>query len=201
VLPIFHLCEYRIVDSTFSDVVLKSTYYQVDPKFRGLKLRVHYDPFIDESGLPDRVELYSVQGVSLGAGRRYERQHGAHEQPQVKPAKKLEESAYIKTLLQNSEQIGASQRQDGISFHTAMAHGRLTVSGLCQVVAQLLGRKGGLSALSPDEIAALDKLYEKHPQVQQSHVRTAFEQASPASFNSMLWELQSLLAKLPKGNL
>ena len=201
VLPIFHLCEDRTVDSTFSDVVLNCTFYQVDPKFRGLKLRVHYDPFIDESGLPDRVELYSLQGVSLGVGRRYERQRGAHEQPQVKPAKKLDESAYIKTLLQNSEQIGASQRHDGISFHTAMAHGRLTISALCQVVAQLLGRKGGLSGLSPDEIAALDKLYEKHPQVQQSHVRTAFEQASPASFNSMLWELQCLLAQLPKGNL
>ena len=66
---------------------------------------------------------------------------------------------------------------------------------------QLLGRKGGLSGLSPDEIAALDKLYEKHPQVQQSHVRTAFEQTSPASFSSMLWELQCLLARLPKGNL
>jgi len=91
-------------------------------------------------------------------------------------------------------------RQDGIAFHTAMAHGRLTSGMLCQVVAQLLGRKGGLSGLSPDEIAALDKLYEKHPQVQQSHVRTAFEQTSPANFSSMLWELQCLLAQSPKGN-
>ena len=200
-LPIFHLSEFRIVDSTFSDVVLKNTFYQVDPKFRGLRLRVCFDPFSDESGMPDRVELYSEQGVSLGVGRRYERQLGAHEQPQVKPVKKLDESTYIKTLLQISEQVGASNRRDGIAFHTAMAHGRLTSARLCQVVAQLLGRKGGLSGLSPDEIAALDNLYEKHPQVQQSHVRTAFEQASPASFSSMLWELQCLLAQLPKGNL
>lgn len=201
VLPIFHLCEFRSVDSTFSDVVLKNTFYQVDPKYRGLRLRVHYDPFIDESGMPDRVELVSEQGVSLGVGRRYERQHGAHEQPQVEPAKKLVESAYIKALLQSSEQGEASKRHDGIAFHTAMAHGRLTSSTLCQVVAQLLGRKGGMSGLSPDEIAALGKLYEKHPQVQQSHVRTAVEQSSPASFSSMLWELQCLLAESPKGNL
>ena len=26
-LPIFHLCEYRTVDPTFSDVVLKNTFY------------------------------------------------------------------------------------------------------------------------------------------------------------------------------
>ena len=73
-----------------------------------------------------------------------------------------------------SEQLGASNRREGIAFHTAMAHGRLTSSRLCQIVAQLLGRKGSLSGLSPDEIAALDKL---------------------------LWELQCLLARLPKGNL
>jgi len=201
VLPIFHLSEFRIVHSTFSDVVLKNTFYQVDPKFRGLRLRVCFDPFIDESGMPDRVELYSEQGVSLGVGRRYERQLGAHEQPQVKPVEKLDESTYIKTLLQISEQLSATNRRDGIAFHTAMAHGRLTSGRLCQIVAQLFGRKGGLSGLSPDEIAALDKLFEKHPQVQQSHVRTAFEQTSPASFSSMLWELQCLLARLPKGNL
>ena len=201
VLPIFHLCEYRTVDSTFSDVVLRNTFYQVDAKYRGLRLRVQYDPFIDGSGMPDRVELVSVQGVSLGLGRRYQRQRGSHEQPQVKPAEKLEESAYIKTLLQSSEQGDASKRHDGIAFNTAMAHGRLTGGTLCQVVAQLLGRKGGLSGLSPDEIVALNILYEKHPQVQQSHVRTAVEQSSPASFSSMLWELQCLLAQLPKGTL
>ena len=201
VLPIFHLCEYRTVDSTFSDVVLKNTFYQVDAKYRGLRLRVQYDPFIDGSGMPDRIELVSVQGVSLGLGRRYQRQRGSHEQPQVKPAEKLAESAYIKTLLQSSEQGDASKRHDGIAFNTAMAHGRLTGGTLCQVVAQLLGRKGGLSGLSPDEIVALNILYEKHPQVQQSHVRTAVEQSSPASFSSMLWELQCLLAQLPKGTL
>jgi len=63
--------ETNIVHSTFSDVVLKNSFYQVDPKFRGLGLRVCLDPFIDESRMPDRVELYSEQGVLLGVGRRY----------------------------------------------------------------------------------------------------------------------------------
>ena len=78
-LPIFHLCEYRAVEPTFSDVVLKNTFYQVDPKLRGLRLRVHFDPFVDETGMPANVELYSEQGVFLGVGRRYERQRGSHE--------------------------------------------------------------------------------------------------------------------------
>jgi len=199
-LPIFHLCEYRTVESTFSDVVLKNTFYQVDPKLRGLRLRVHFDPFVDETGMPATVELFSEQGVFLGVGRRYERQRGSHEQPKATTPDKLEQSAYFEILLRSSEQEIASKRHDGISFQTAMAHGRLTSSTLCQVVAQLLGRKGGLSGLSPHEIAALNKLYEKHPQVQQSHVRTAFEQSSSASFSSMLWDLQCLLAESPKRN-
>ena len=201
ILPIFHLCEYRTVHSTFSDVVLTNTFYQVDPKLRGFRVRVDFDPFIHESGLPDRVDLYSEQGVFIGVGRRYQRQLGAHDQPEVKPTKKLDESAYLKTLLQDAEQAQRSQRQDGIAFHTAMAHGRLTSSSLGQIVAGLLGRKGGLSGLAPEEIAALEKLHQSYPHVQQSHVRTAFERTTPpASFSSMLWELQRLLAESPKGN-
>jgi len=201
ILPIFHLSEYRTVHSTFSDVVLTNTFYQVDPKLRSMRVRVDFDPFIDESGLPDRVDLYSEQGVFLGVGRRYERQRGAHDQPEVKPTKKLEESVYLKTLLQDAEQAQRSQRHDGIAFHTAMAHGRLTSSSLGQIVAQLLGRKGGLSGLAPEEIAVVEKLHQSYPHVQQSHVRTAFElTTSPASFGSMLWELQRLLAESPKGS-
>ena len=71
---------------------MKNTFYQVDPKYRGLRLRVCFDPFIDESGMPDRVELYSEQGVSLGVGRRYERQRGSHEQPKATTPNKLEKS-------------------------------------------------------------------------------------------------------------
>ena len=138
------------MEPTFSDVVLKNTFYQVDPKLRGLRLRVHFDPLIDETGMPATVELYSEQGVYFGVGRRYERQRDSHEQPKATTPDKLEQSAYLEILLRSSEQEIASKRQDGISFQTAMAHGRLTSSTLCQVVTQLLGRKGGLSGLSPD---------------------------------------------------
>ena len=112
VIPIFHRCEYRTVDPTFSDVVLKTTFYQVDPKLRGMRLRVQYDPYIDGSGMPDRVELYSDQGILLGTGRRYQRQRGAHQQPQADASKKLDQSAYIQSLLESSEQKDKSKRRE-----------------------------------------------------------------------------------------
>ena len=124
ILPIFHLCEYRTVHSTFSDVVLTNTFYQVDPKLRGFRVRVDFDPFIHESGLPDRVDLYSEQGVFIGVGRRYQRQLGAHDQPEVKPTKKLDESAYLKTLLQDAEQAQRSQRQASSSWLRSWGPGR-----------------------------------------------------------------------------
>ena len=199
VLPIFYCRQDRTVDSTFSDVVLKNTFYQVDPKLRGLRVQVYFDPFLNDAGIPDRVELWSKQGVYLGVGRRYARQRGAHQQPTVPPPTKLEESTYFKTLLQGWERRQQAARQDGVDFHTAMSHGRLTSAGLCHTVAQLLGRKGGLSGLNPEEIAALQRLHQTCPNVQQTHVRSAFERATPASFASMLWELQRLLADTSKG--
>jgi len=36
-------------------MVLKNTFYQVDQKLRGLRLRVCFDPFIDASRMPDAL--------------------------------------------------------------------------------------------------------------------------------------------------
>lgn len=71
-----------------------------------------------------------------------------------------------------------------------MAHGQLTLASLGQLVARLLGRNGGLSSLSNDELQALDNFFAKHPQVSSSQVRTAFEQAAGGGFESVLWNLQ-----------
>ena len=76
------------------------------------------------------------------------------QQPKADASKKLDQSAYIQSLLDSSEQKDKSKRRDGINFQSAMAHGRLTKGTLCQVVAKLLGRQGGLSGLSADEIAS-----------------------------------------------
>ena len=199
VLPIFHLHVQRTVDRTHSDVSLNNAHYRVDPKYRTLTVWVSYDPFVNESGIPDHVELWSEQGVYWGTAPRYSRERGAHSPPTVPPPQKLEDSAYFRALREEARKRQEAERQDGINFHSAMSHGRLTATSLCQLVAHLLGRKGGLSELTSDELQALHRLHQNHPHVQQTHVRTAFERASPAGFTSMLWELQQLLADTSKG--
>lgn len=125
------------------------------------------------------------------------RQRGAHQQqPTLPPPQKLEESAYFRALQAEAEKQQQSERQDGINFHSAMAHGRLTLTGLCQCVARLLGHKGGLSEFTAEELHALQRLHQDHPHVLQSHVRTAFERVTSADFTSVLWELQQLLADM-----
>ena len=55
-------------------------YFAVDPKLKGDKIEVRFDPFpADEQ--PREVQLYSLGGIYLGVGRRYRREKGYHRQP------------------------------------------------------------------------------------------------------------------------
>lgn len=198
--PIFFRSEKRTVDDTHLDVALDKFHYQVDRKLRGQHVEVRYDPFAAGDQPPETVELFNELGVFVGLGRRYQRELGAHG-PQPTPAKRqpLERSSYLDALLDEHQRTQQAAREDGIDFTSAMRHGRLTSQGLAQCIAKILGRKGGLSSLSPEELQALDNLHRKHPQVQPSHVRTAAERATSANFASVLWELQQLLAENHSG--
>jgi hypothetical protein len=177
------------------DVALNNAYYRVDRQLKGMRLEVRYDPFTCQDKSPPTVELFNELGVYVGLGRLYQRELGAHG-PQTEPPKKepREHSAYLDALVAEHERSQQSAREQGIDFHSAMKHGQMTSQTLCQSVAKLLGRKGGLSGLHAEEIEALQNLHRNHPHVQPSHVRTAAERATSASFASVLWELQCLLA-------
>lgn len=196
IAPIFFRSEPRTVDATHLDVALNNAYYQVDRKFRDMRLEVRFDPFTGQDQPPPTVELFNELGVYVGLGRLYQRELGAHG-PQPEPPKKqpLERSVYLDALIAEHERSQRSAREQGIDFHSAMKHGQMTSQTLCQCVAKLLGRKGGLSSLHADEIEALQNLHRNHPHVQPSHVRTAAGRATSASFAPVLWELQCLLAE------
>ncbi len=191
----FYKTHQRTVDLTFSDVTLESRWYRVDPKFRGMKVHVQCNPFIEhlpqfDPQQPDEVKLFNEQGIYIGVGVRYERERGAH--PPSSPAKPQGpiQSSYIDALLKDHQRAQSEARQQGIDYRSAMAHGQLTLASLGQLVARLLGRSGGLSSLTGDELQALDNFFAKHPQVSSSQVRTAFEQAAGGGFESVLWNLQ-----------
>jgi hypothetical protein len=58
-----------------------------------------------------------------------------------------------------------------------------------------LGRQGGLSALSAQEVDLLAAFHARHDRVTESLLRQAFQQAPAATFPEVLFQLQSLLAQ------
>jgi len=174
--------------------VLYGRQYKVDPKLRGMTLSVQCNPFIAhlpklDAQQPDEVTLFSEQGIYVGKGVYYQRERGAHPPLPVTKEKEPIESAYISALLKE-HQRSLEQARQGIDYKTAMAYDHLTLSSLSQLFARLLGRSGGLSSLSSDEMRALETFYANQPQVRSSQVRMAFEQAAGGGFQSVLWLLQ-----------
>ena len=179
----------RRVDPTHSDVSIDNRRYRVDSKLRAIEVEVQFNPFRTDPEQPDEVTLYSLQGIYLGKGNRYQRERGAH--PTEEPAleKPKLDSPYIKALLKDREQAHEQSRQ-GIDYRLAMEHDRLTLPQLGQLFSHRLGRSG-LSSLNPEELEALELFYKKHPQVRSWQVLRAFEQGAGGGFVPTLWHLHS----------
>ncbi len=184
----------RRVDPTHSDVSIDKRLYQVDTKLRGMKVDVQFNPFRTDPEQPDEVKLYSLQGIYLGIGHRYDRQHGAHGTETAAEPKPMLDSPYIRALLKDHVQSNEQSRQDGIDYKSAMEHDRLTLPQLGQQFSHHLGRSG-LSSLTQDELDALEAFYRNYPQVRSWQVRRAFEQAAGGGFVSTLWHLEQIASK------
>ena len=187
----FYRRERRRVDASYSDVSIDHRFYKVDRKFRRMKLEVQFNPFPTDSHQPDEVKLFSLQGIYLGIGQRYQRERGAHPPSQSIERQPMTSSPYIDALLKE-HRLAHEQARQGIDYKTAMQHGRLSMAQFCGQFSHLLGRSG-LSSLSGQELSALESFYAKYPQVRSLHVQRAFELAAGDGFNSTLWHLQSLL--------
>jgi hypothetical protein len=61
-----------------------------------------------------------------------------------------------------------------------------------QTLGRLLGRKGGLSGFTTQELEVLHKLHEKFPQLSEPLVTRAFEQAPGQTLPHLLRELETL---------
>ncbi|MGH3514335.1 MAG: hypothetical protein ACRDRB_18990, partial [Pseudonocardiaceae bacterium] len=191
VLSFFHRREQRTVHDDFSDVRLDEVYYAVDPKLRGDRLIVQYDPF----GPREEVMLYTLTGTYLGVAKRYQREKGSHPQPPAPSKATPIEPSYLNVL--QAEQAAAHQRQReaGIDYHSAGQRNVWSLTAFAKTFAQLLGRPEGISSLNAQEMEALSAFHARHDRVHEKLLRQAFANAETPSIPHVLLQLQSLLSK------
>jgi len=188
VLGFFHERVVRKVDEEFSDVRMGKLFFAVDPRLRGDSVVVHYDPF----GRLEEVQLYTPTDIYLGRGKRYERERGSHQQP--KPAGPTEPITphYLDALQTEHEAIQRQRRKQGIDFHSARKRNVWTLANFARLFARLLGRQGGISGLSAQEMDVLAAFHARHDGLTERLLRDAFGQATSPTIPEVLFQLQSL---------
>lgn len=180
----------RRVHPDFSDIQLHNRYYKVDPKLRGDKVEVHYDPF----GTWDKVQIYSLQGQYLGQGILHHRETGQlHSRPQHGKPK----YDYLKLLIrQHQETIAAKTRS--IDYRKILNTRPWPFHAFVKTFAELLGTTGGLGAFSADELETLKKLYNRHSDLTENMLKEAFARAHNKSIPYVAYELQQLANRKEK---
>ena len=138
----------RTVNRTFSDVQLDKRFYRVDPKLRGDRVQVKYDPFSSW----DSVHIYSLGGEYLGTGSLHDRTTvipAAPQQPQGKP-----KHSYTELLIRQHKQMLAEQT-GGIDYRKVVQRRPWPFHEFAKTVAQRMGKKAGLADLSTGELESL----------------------------------------------
>ena len=190
----FYRREYRTVHRDFSDVTVDGKHFAVDGKLRGDRVEVRFDPFQEDDALQE-VQLYRLEdGAYLGVGRRYRREKGHH--PDPAPAAKSDpiEPTYLEALEASREASHQARRETGLDFQSARDRNVWSLTSFAGLLTRLLGREGGLSALSAEELEALRNFHVRHDRVQEALLRDAVARAETLTIPHVLLQLQSLLS-------
>ena len=188
---LFHLRERRRVDPTHCDVQLHKRFYAARPEYRGDRVLVSYDPFTQS----DEVELYSLTGVYLHCAPRYERAAGTHpfaETPRDPQQTTPLDQKFLDILLARHQEQLAAQAAQGMSYHEARQF--MTLAQVAATVAKCLGRAGGASGLSTEELETLAQVQRRFPRITASLLKQACEQAQPKTLPVIIFQLQQLMA-------
>jgi transposase InsO family protein len=178
----------RKVHPDFSDVQLEGLFFQVDPKFRGDWVEVRFDPF---SPL-ETVLLYSSDSEYLGMGKRHQRE-GVPAQPPKQETPKPKHN-YLELLIQKHEQ-GLRDRHAGIDYQAVLAAAgrRWPFVEFVKQLAAHLGRQGGLTAFTTDELESLQKVYQRLSCLDAPLLREACERATGRTIPDIVFLLQKLV--------
>ena len=188
VIESFMQTVHRTVNTTFSDVQLDKRFYRVDPKLRGDRVQVKYDPFSSW----DTVHIYSLAGEYLGTGTLHDRTTDIPanpQQPQGKP-----KHSYTELLIRRHKQMLAEQT-GGIDYRKVVQTRPWPFHEFAKTVAQLMGKKAGLAALSAGELESLKKLYNQSLSINRQMLKAAFEKALYPTLPYIIAELKQLIQK------
>ncbi len=188
VLEFFWLREQRKVHDEFVDVQLNAMFFRADARYRGDKVIVHYDPF---SKL-DEVRLYSPAGQFLQVAKRYERERGAHPQPPKQTNETPLDHEYLKLLEERYQQEQQEEAERGVDYHAAQSRQVWSTAQFLAKFSKLLGRKGGVSGLSTEELERLSQFHCHHPRITATLLEEAFEQAEVKTIPVIVFQLQIL---------
>lgn len=177
----------RRVDPEFSDVRLNNVFYRVDPKLRGDKVEVRYDP---HSHL-DTVDIYDLRGRYLEQGKKHNRETG-QALPDVQPVKA--QHNYLDLLIrQHQEQLNSQVK--GIDYRNATKNRAWPFFAFANTIARSMGGKGQLTDFSAEELEMLKKVYHQSTAISKQMVEQAVAGAPCPSVVNIIRELKELIKK------
>ena len=180
----FHQQEERTVDKTFSDIRLNNRFYKVDPKLRGDRLRVRYDL----RGPVEEILIYSLKDEYLGKGLVHQRQEG--QDPMPEPRRAAPKFDMLGMLVDKHRQQLADEI-GGIDYSVMQRPSRWSFDAFAACLADLLGRQGGLSAFSAEELDAMGKVHARHHNLTRTLLKKAFAQAERPTIPAIVYALQN----------
>ncbi|HIJ57697.1 MAG TPA: DDE-type integrase/transposase/recombinase [Deltaproteobacteria bacterium] len=178
----------RTVNKTFSDIQLDKRFYRVDPKLRGDRVEVRYDPF----SMLDTVTIYSLKGQYLGTGTLHDRSTDIPIGVDPEPGRL--KYNYIDLLVRKHKHLLAEQT-GGIDYRKVVDKRPWPFHEFAKTVADLLGRKAGLADLTADELESLKKVYNQSLRINRQMVKHAFLKAFHKSVPYIVRELKHLIKK------
>lgn len=188
VLELFYIREKRKVNVEFSDVQVARKFFAIDAAHRGDQVMVHYDPF---SALSD-VRIYSMEGQFLQVAHRYKRERGAHPQPTPHATDTPLDLEYLKLLEERHQQQDGANAERGMDYHEARKQQLWSLPQFAAKFAKLLGRQGGVSGLSAEEMERLSHFHRHHSRVTSRLLEEAFELADVKTIPVIIFHLQTL---------
>jgi hypothetical protein len=158
----------------------------VDPKLRGDSVEVRYDPFHEI----ETVLIYSPSGEYLGIGKRHQREKTI--EPPIAQLGKPKHN-YLDLLIEKHKQ-SLDKASRGIDYQAILACGQRSwpFVEFAKKLAVLLGRSGGLSAFSTDELEELQKVYQRLELLDTAMLLEAFQQAGDRTIPEIVFLLQQL---------